>query len=83
MPCLLFIAVPVLAFILYDIIRHKLNEKKKTSQNDEMKAELERLRALAEQTKPTEADLQDAASPEAEKAAPAAQTESAEKSDAE
>ena len=80
---LLFIGVPVLAFILYDIIRHKLNEKKKTSQNDEMKAELERLRALAEQTKPTESDLQDAPSPEAEEAAPAAQTESAEKSDAE
>lgn len=48
---LLFIGVPVLAFVLYDIIRHKMNEKKKASQNEEMQAELARLRALAEENK--------------------------------
>ncbi|MBQ8496669.1 MAG: signal peptidase I [Clostridia bacterium] len=57
---LLFIGLPVLLFIVYDIIRHKLNDKKKASKNAEMEAELERLRALAaENQTATQSDTAD------------------------
>lgn len=49
---LLFIGLPVLAFILYDIIRHKMTDRKKVSKEAELEAELARLRAIAGETTP-------------------------------
>lgn len=43
----LFIGIPVLAFIIYDIIRRQRYANKERKNNTEMEAELERLRALA------------------------------------
>ena len=43
----LFIGVPLLAFIVYDIIRRQRNANNEKSKQNELEAELERLRALA------------------------------------
>lgn len=43
-----FIGVPVCAFIVYDIIRRQRSSGKANKENEELKAELERLRAEAE-----------------------------------
>ncbi|MBR5478807.1 MAG: signal peptidase I [Clostridia bacterium] len=42
-----FIGIPLFAFIIYDIIRRQRAATKDAKKNDEMQAELERLRALA------------------------------------
>jgi len=58
---LLFIGVPVIAFILYDVLRNQHAAKKKDSKTAQMEAELERLRALTgEQTSaaPRTSDIQ-------------------------
>ncbi len=44
---ILFIGVPLLAFIIYDIIRRQHYAHKENSKTAELEAELERLRALA------------------------------------
>lgn len=44
-----FIGIPVCAFIIYDIIRRQRNFGKKDKETEELKAELERLRAAAEE----------------------------------
>jgi len=46
----LFIGVPLLAFILYDIWRRRKFDKKETERTAELEAELERLRKLAGET---------------------------------
>ena len=46
----LFIGVPLLAFILYDIWRRRRFDKKETERTAELEAELERLRKLAGET---------------------------------
>ena len=52
---LLFIGVPVLGFILYEVIRRAMASKKTDSKTAELEAELERLRALQNaQTQKTE-----------------------------
>ena len=43
----LFIGVPLLVFIIYDIWRRRRFDKKETERTAELEAELERLRALA------------------------------------
>lgn len=43
----LFIGVPVLAFIVYDILRRQIYHNKENKKTAELQAELERLRALA------------------------------------
>lgn len=43
----LFIGVPLLAFIIYDIIRRQRSANNEKSKQSELEAELERLRALA------------------------------------
>ncbi|MBQ7321779.1 MAG: signal peptidase I [Clostridia bacterium] len=57
---LIFIGVPVIGFIAYDVIRGQRTSKKKEDKTAEMEAELARLRALAGEggakpEKPTEA----------------------------
>lgn len=47
---LLFIGVPVLAFIIYDLVRRGLSAKKKDEKTAELEAEIERLRALSADT---------------------------------
>lgn len=42
-----FIGIPLFAFIIYDIIRRQRAASKDAKKNDEIQAELERLRALA------------------------------------
>lgn len=42
-----FIGIPLFAFIIYDIIRRQRAATKDAKKNDELQAELERLRALA------------------------------------
>lgn len=42
-----FIGIPVCAFIIYDIIRRQRSSGKKDKETEELKAELERLRAAA------------------------------------
>lgn len=42
-----FIGIPLIAFILYDILRRRHYDKKETKRTAELEAELERLRALA------------------------------------
>lgn len=49
----LFIGVPLLAFIIYDIIRRQRSANNEKSKQSELEAELERLRALAGE-KPSE-----------------------------
>jgi signal peptidase len=52
---LLFIGLPILAFILYDLIRHRKQEAEKNRRDEKMAAELERLRVAAgEATAPGE-----------------------------
>ena len=54
---LLFIGLPILAFIIYDLVRHRRQEAEKTRQNQEMAAELERLRStVGEATDPDEGE---------------------------
>lgn len=43
----LFVGLPLLAFVLYDVIRRQLYERKKGDKTAELEAELARLRALA------------------------------------
>lgn len=43
----LFVGVPVMAFVIYDVIRRQKATNRETRRNDELEAELERLRALA------------------------------------
>ena len=62
---LLFIGLPILIFVFYDIIRNRLAEKKKEKKHAEMKAELERLLAMAKETKPDEEIEPAEAAPEA------------------
>ncbi|MBR6006474.1 MAG: signal peptidase I [Clostridia bacterium] len=45
----IFIGVPVLAFIIFDIIRRSRNSKKEDTRTEELEKELERLRALAKE----------------------------------
>ncbi|MBO4878635.1 MAG: signal peptidase I [Clostridia bacterium] len=45
----IFIGVPVLAFIIFDIIRRSRNNKKEDTRTEELEKELERLRALAKE----------------------------------
>ena len=47
MGMVLFIGVPLLAFIIYDIIRRQRTANNEKSKQSELEAELERLRALA------------------------------------
>ncbi len=49
----LFIGVPLLAFVIYDIIRRQRSAVRETTRTAEMQAEIERLRALAGETDPT------------------------------
>jgi len=57
---LLFIGVPVIAFIVYDLVRRQLASKTKKKETQELEAEIERLRALANQTpQPTENNTAD------------------------
>lgn len=42
---LIFVALPILLLIGYDVLRHRLYEKKKDSDTDALRAELEALRA--------------------------------------
>lgn len=44
---LLVVGLPLAAFIVYDIIRRQMEDKKEDSKTAELEAELERLRALA------------------------------------
>ena len=53
MGMLLFIGVPLLSFLLYDIIRRTRTAKKEDKRTAELEAELERLRALAGEKKET------------------------------
>ncbi|MBQ2739395.1 MAG: signal peptidase I [Oscillibacter sp.] len=53
MGMLLFIGVPMLSFLLYDIIRRTRTAKKEDKRTAELEAELERLRALAGEKKET------------------------------
>lgn len=46
-----FIGIPVILFILYDVIRRKLYEKKTKSTTEELQAEIDRLKALSEEPK--------------------------------
>ena len=52
----LFVGVPLLAFITYDILRRQRFAKKNDSKTAELEAELARLRALAGEGAPDEAD---------------------------
>lgn len=45
----LFIGIPVLTFIIYDIIRRSRSAKKEDNKTEELEKELERLRALAKE----------------------------------
>lgn len=42
---IVFVAIPVLLLVGYDMIRHRMDEKKKDSDMDALKTELEALRA--------------------------------------
>lgn len=46
-----FIGVPLCGFILYDIIRRRIQTKKETEKDNEMQAELEKLRAQLDEQK--------------------------------
>ena len=46
-----FVGLPLLAFVLYDVIRRQLYSKKEGNKTAELEAELERLRALAGEAK--------------------------------
>jgi signal peptidase len=47
---LLFIGIPVIGFIVYDIIRRKKSSKQKDKKTEELEAEIARLRALSNQS---------------------------------
>lgn len=47
---ILFVGVPLLAFIIYDIVRRQHSANKENKKNAELEAELQRLRALAGET---------------------------------
>ena len=51
-----FIGIPVCAFIIYDIIRRQRSSGKKDKEAEELKAELERLRAAAGEKNPEKED---------------------------
>ena len=51
-----FIGIPVCAFIIYDIIRRQRISGKKDKETEELKAELERLRAAAGEKNPENED---------------------------
>ena len=51
-----FIGIPVCAFIIYDIIRRQRSSGKKDKETEELKAELERLRAAAGEKNPEKED---------------------------
>lgn len=53
---LIFVGVPLLAFIIYDIIRRQKAAGKKNKESAEMEAELERLRKLAGEKADSSAD---------------------------
>ncbi len=74
----IFIGVPVVAFIAFDIIRRQRSAKKGDKKQDEMEKELEKLRALAkeqEEKKAAEEAAAKAKSAEDEKAALMAELE--------
>lgn len=50
---LLFIGVPLLAFIIYDILRRQHYASREKAKAQEMEAELERLRSLSEKNNPS------------------------------
>jgi len=57
---LVFIGIPLCCFILYDIIRRRLQAKKDSKKDDEMQTELENLWAqLDEQKKDSAEDMED------------------------
>ena len=57
---LVFIGIPLCCFILYDIIRRRLQAKKDSKKDDEMQTELESLRAqLDEQQKDSTEEAED------------------------
>jgi len=57
---LVFIGIPLCCFILYDIIRRRLQVKKDSKKDDEMQSELESLRAqLDEQKKDSTEEAED------------------------
>ena len=57
---LVFIGIPLCCFILYDIMRRRLQAKKDSKKDDEMQTELENLRAqLDEQKKDSTEDMED------------------------
>lgn len=51
---ILFVGVPLLAFIIYDIVRRQLSANKENKKTAELEAELQRLRALAGESEPKE-----------------------------
>lgn len=51
-----FIGIPVCAFIIYDIIRRQRSSGKRDKETEELKAELERLRAAAGEKNPENED---------------------------
>ena len=51
MGMVLFIALPLLAFIIYDVLRRRHYATKESKRTSELEAELERLRALAGEKK--------------------------------
>lgn len=55
---LLVVGLPLLAFIAYDIIRRQMQAKKEGDKTAELEAELERLRALANGSAPTETSVE-------------------------
>lgn len=54
MGMVLFIALPLLAFIIYDVLRRRHYATKESKRTSELEAELERLRALAGEKKADE-----------------------------
>ena len=74
----IFIGVPVIAFIAFDIIRRQRNARKGDKKQDEMEAELEKLRAIAKEQEEKKKAEEAAATPvsaEDEKAALLAELE--------
>ena len=51
-----FIGIPVCAFIIYDIIRRQRSSGRKDKETEELKSELERLRAAAGEKNPEKED---------------------------
>ncbi len=76
----IFVGIPLLAFIIYDIIRRQRQSTKNNSKNAELQAELERLRALAGEAAtaevPADAPAEVPAEAAEETQAPAEETQS-------